>query len=141
MTHSRIKIIRFRPLELKYLQLARLLKPFEDAGVVEDFSNNPTKELELILKIYNDESAKSHYHFDHILDNGDSQETPETLFDHLHYRDETWPSLIYYFDRGEGQAPTDFHGITNHYQLQTILRMAQNRHEVSEDIKINHEKD
>ena len=141
MTHSRIKIIRFRPLELKDLQLARLLKPFEDAGVVEDFVHNPTKELDLILKIYNDESSKSHYHFDHILDNGDSQETPETLFDHLHYRDETWPSLIYYFDRGEGQAPTDFHGITNHYQLQTILRMAQNRNEVSEDIKINHEKD
>lgn len=141
MTHSRIKIIRFRQLELKYLQLARLLKPFEDAGAVEDFGHNPTKELDLILKIYNDESAKSHYHFDHILENGDSQETPETLFDHLHYRDEKWPGLIYYFDRGEGKAPTDFHGITNHYQLQNILKMAQNRNEVSEDIKIKHEKE
>lgn len=138
MTHSRIKIIRFRPLQLKHLQWARLLKPFEDAGVVQGFIPNPTSELDLVLKIFNDESAISHYHFDHILTDGSANETPETLYNHLHQLDDHWPNLIYYFDRDDG-APTDFHGISNHYQLQTILRMAQNRQEVGDDIKTTHD--
>ena len=75
------KIIRFRPLEWKDLKYAKIIKPFEDLGLVEDFStdDNLSELCELICDVSKD-YHKNHYRFDHLLHSPRSNETPSTLF-------------------------------------------------------------
>lgn len=123
-----IKIIRFRDFTIKDLQFARLIKPFEDAGLVIDFSRNTKSEVELVYDICNDHDIPS-YHFGHILLHESSHETPSTLFKHIHERDEILPTLCsYQFD---GKHRKHIEAIRNYHQLQALLGIASERGFVS----------
>ena len=54
-----IRIIRFRPLQFKDVQYAKLIKPFEDAGLVEDMEPDIQKDMALVFDVCNDIDRKS----------------------------------------------------------------------------------
>lgn len=123
-----IKIIRLRPFTVKDLQYVVLIKPFEDAGLVEEFANDPAEELELVSDICGNYSC-THYHFDNILTRTGARETPSTLFRHLHARDEHIPTLLVCHQNG--QRRQDIRAIKNYHDLQSLLGLAVNRGYVS----------
>lgn len=119
-----IKIIRLRPFTVKDLQYVVLIKPFEDAGLVEEFANDPAEELELVSDICGNYSC-THYHFDHLLTRTGARETPSTLFRHLRARDEHIPTLLVCHQNG--QRRQDIRAIKNYHDLQSLLGLAANR--------------
>lgn len=119
-----IKIIRFRPLQFKDVQYAKLIKPFEDAGLVEDMTPDVQKDMELVFDVCND-SSTCHYHFGHVLNFEKSTETPSTLYQHIHNRDEMLPTLwVYREDNGRKRK---IEAIKSCYELQALLGVALNR--------------
>ena len=59
---SNYKIILTRPLTLKELAFGRLIKPFEDKGLVEELSRDKDKQLEFFISMIRDHSVE-HKHF------------------------------------------------------------------------------
>lgn len=118
-----LKIIRLRPFTVKDLQYVVLIKPFEDAGLVEEFPNDPTEEIELVSDICDNYSC-NYYHFDHILTHTGANETPSTLFRHLHARDEHIPTLLVYHQ--DGSHRKNIRAIKNYHDLQYLLGLAAN---------------
>jgi len=116
-----LKIIRLRPFTVKDLQYVVLIKPFEDAGLVEEFPNDPAEEIELVSDICDNYSC-NYYHFNHILTHTGANETPSTLFRHLHARDDYIPTLL--ICRQDGQRRKDIHAIKNYHELQSLLGLA-----------------
>lgn len=119
-----IKIIRFRPLQFKDVQYAKLIKPFEDAGLVEDLAPDIKKDMELVFDVCND-CYSSHYHFGHVLNFEKSTETPSTLYHHIHNRDEMLPTLWAYKD--DHGRKRDIKAIRSYQDLQALLNIALNR--------------
>lgn len=128
-----IKIIRFRSFTIKDLQYVRLIKPFEDAGLVVDMSHNVKSEVELVYDICNDHDIPS-YHFGHILLHENAKETPSTLFTHIHNRDKILPTLCSY--RTDGHNRKHIEAIRNYHQLQALLGIASERGYVSNASKL-----
>lgn len=119
-----IKIIRFRPLQFKDVQYAKLIKPFEDAGLVEVRQPNIKDDLELVFDVCND-SSNCHYHFGHVLNFEKSTETPSTLFKHIYDRDSMLPTLwVYREDNGKKRK---IEAIRSCHELQALLGVALNR--------------
>lgn len=119
-----IKIIRFRPLQFKDVQYAKLIKPFEDAGLVEDMAPDIQKDMELVFDVCSD-SYNCHYHFGHVLNFEKSTETPSTLYQHIHNRDEMLPTLWAYLD--DNGHKRKIKAIRSCHELQALLNIALNR--------------
>lgn len=119
-----IKIIRFRPFGIKDLQYVRLIKPFEDAGLVIDFEHDINHELDLIYDVCND-TAITNFHYDHLLLHSKSSETPSTLFTHIHNRDEQLPILWSYHEVNGTRVRIQ--AIKNYHDLQKLLGLAAHR--------------
>lgn len=114
------KIIRFRPLQWKDLKYAKIIKPFEDQGLVEDFSENDNISdlCELIFDVSKDH-YKNHYHFDHLLHNPRSNESPSTLFLALQEKSDRLPTLWAYTEDKDGRR-RNIHAIKDHRMLQSM---------------------
>lgn len=114
------KIIRFRPLEWKDLKYAKIIKPFEDQGLVEDFSENDDLSdlCELICDVSKDHH-KNHYHFDHLLNAPRSNESPSTLFVALQEKSDRLPTLWAYTEGKDGRRK-NIHAIKDHRMLQSM---------------------
>jgi len=114
------KIIRFRPLEWKDLKYAKIIKPFEDQGLVEDFSENddPSDLCELLCDVSKD-YHKNHYHFDHLLHSTRSNESPSTLFLALQEKSDRLPTLWAYTEGKDGRRK-NIHAIKDHRMLQSM---------------------
>lgn len=114
------KIIRFRPLEWKNLKAARYLKPFEDLGLVDDFSadDNLPELVELICDVSKD-YHKNHYRYDHLLYSPRSTETPSTLFVELIEKGDRLPALWAYTEGKDGRRK-NIHAIKDHRMLQSM---------------------
>ena len=119
-----LKILRLRPFTVRDLQFVVLIKPFEDSGLVEDFARESSQEVELVADICSDYS-NTNYHFDHILLHTNANETPSTLFQHLHRRDVEIPTLIVCDD--DGYRRTHIKALKNYHELQSLLGLAANR--------------
>ena len=119
-----IKIIRFRPLQFKDVQYAKLIKPFEDAGLVEDMEPDIKKDMALVFDVCSDISD-CHYHFGHVLNFERSTETPSTLYHHIHNRDEMLPTLWVY--RDDDGYRRKIKAIRSCHELQALLNIALNR--------------
>lgn len=122
-----IKIIRFRPLQFKDVKYAKLIKPFEDAGLVEDMAPDIQKDIELVFDVCSDShnSHNIHYHFGHVLNFEKSTETPSTLYHHIHNRDEMLPTLWAYRDYNGRKRKIQ--AIKSCHELQALLNIALNR--------------
>lgn len=129
-----IKIIQFRPFELKEgtLQFVKSIKPFEDAGLVYNLPNSIKEEMDLLYDVCNDFTT-GHYGFSDILNCEKKTETPSTLFNHIHNRDETLPTLWAY--REHKGKRTGFVTIRDYHQLQSLLSVATERGYVQSDQK------
>lgn len=114
------KIIRFRPNEWKDLKSSRFIKPFEDLGLVEDFSaDDKLPELvELICDVSKD-YHKNHYGYDHLLYSSRSTETPSTLFVTLKEKSDRLPTLWAYTEGKDGRRK-NIHAIKDHRMLQSM---------------------
>ena len=114
------KIIRFRPLEWADLKYAKIIKPFEDLGLVEDFVQTDEAILELICDVTKDYN-QSHYNFDHLLYRTRLKESPSTLFEALQKKNERLPTLWAYTEERDGKRK-NIHAIKDHYMLQSMAQ-------------------
>lgn len=114
------KIIQFRPLEWKDLKYAKIIKPFEDLGLVEDFSKNDNVSdlCELICDVSTD-YQKNHYRFDHLLHHSKKDESPSTLFLAVKEKSDRLPSLWAYTEDKNGRR-RNIHAIKDHRMLQSM---------------------
>lgn len=119
-----IRIIKFREFRVTDLQFVRLIKPFEDAGLVETLPNDPQTEIELLSDVCTDQV--DHYHFSHILTKESSVETPSTVYKHIHERDDMIPTLWAYHKNKQGKR-TNITGIKTYHELQALLGVAADR--------------
>ena len=116
-----IKIIRFKPFGVKDLQFVKLINPFEDAGLVIDLPNDVKTEITLLQEICNDPNV-CNYRYSHILTTPNNRETPSSLYQHIHDRDDALPILCAYNEKNGRR--TDIHAIRTYHELQSILRVA-----------------
>ena len=116
-------IIKTRDLELKDLQFARLLKPYEDAGLVFDLPPG-NAELEFLIDMVNDNTIESEM-FEHLLNTTHPEMTPSELYHHLQRRDSHIPTL--YFARMKNDRFHDIRKIQKHQELQSVLSVLSSR--------------
>lgn len=114
------KIIRFRPLEWSDLQYAKIIKPFEDMGLVEDFVQTDAEIVELVCDVTKDYN-QNHYNFDHLLYRSKLKESPSTLFEALRENNDRLPTLWAYTLDQNGRR-RNIHAIKNHYMLQSMAQ-------------------
>lgn len=115
------KIIRFRPLceEWKNLNYAKVIKPFEDRGLVENFYETNLPELcELLCDVMTDHN-NHHYKFDHLLRETRLNESPSTLFEALKEKSERLPDLWAYTEGVNGRKK-NIYAITDPKMLQSL---------------------
>lgn len=127
-----IRILRMRDNTAKDVNFGKLLKPFEDAGLVDVFDHTPESEIELVCDICRDSRSYVHYHFDHILNNVRSSDSPSTLFKAIHNHSERIPMLISYRINKDNQR-CDIRAIKNGYEMQSLLRVAAARGYVNDN--------
>lgn len=119
-----LRIIRFRPLEFKDTQFGRLLKPFEDAGLVDVFENTEINAYQMVYDLCQN-TNEAHYHFSHFLNVEKMTECPQTVYEHLLAKDETIPTLCSVWTSRTGKK--SIYAIRDYHELQQILGYAVDR--------------
>lgn len=118
------KIIQTRPFEMKELEYGRLLKPFEDANMVEYLENTVESNIEFLIKLILDHSI-DHKHYEHILQHTHSKMTIEEIYRHLTLRDSYIPTL--YIVNDKSGIYSNFRIPKNKRDLESILKTLKSR--------------
>ena len=126
---SNYKIILTRPLTLKELAFGRLLKPFEDKGLVEELSRDKDKQLEFFISMIRDHSVE-HKHFEHILTETYPGMTVTECYQHLDRRDEYIPP-IYVVKVDENGKYYHFRKAQKHRELEALIKTLHERNIIS----------
>lgn len=126
---SNYKIILTRPLTLKELAFGRLIKPFEDKGMVEELSRDRDKQLEFFISMIRDHSIE-HKHFEHILTETYPGMTVTECYQHLDRRDEYIPP-IYVVKVDENGRYYHFRKAQKHRELEALVKTLHDRNILS----------
>lgn len=125
------KILKMRPLYLKDLQYARLLKPFEDANLVDviDESEN----LEFLIRLVNDKFEDSKDYI-HVLTKTHDNMLPSEIYEHLVKRDDYIPTLYSAYVK-DGKY-SRIQKITRYQDLQAAIARSQSRGDIEDSTKL-----
>lgn len=118
------RILRMRPFSVREVKYARYLKPFEDAGLVDDIDQNDATELELLIQMINDHNHDEK-DYNHLLVSTQPGMKPSDIYRALNLRSPIIPTL-YIVDEKDG-IYSRFIPIRNCNTLQTFLMVSESK--------------
>lgn len=118
-------IIRTRALQLPDLKYARLLKPFEDSGLVYDLPQNSACELALIYDLTMSRNTNE-TGYSNFLADPHQKMIPSDLYQDLHERKTTIPTLLIAYHTGSLHF-RNFLAVRDYHQLQSLLGTLHSR--------------
>lgn len=120
MNKVKLCILQFRDLSYKDIRFARMLKPFEDYGLVERVPKSAAFELGLLFNVLENNELPS------FLGQDKLNITPSEAFLHLHNRTDKIPLLVSCYKTEDGRY-SQFNALLVHQDLQSLIILAKSR--------------
>lgn len=125
---GKLCILRLRPLSITDIRFARMIKPFEDYGLVNDIWQDPVLTLGILhAAITQNQLAQ--------FTEGKIKMTPSKVASAILHKEATVSLLISAIKNKDGKY-SDFRYIASHQQLQGIIAQAKNRGDLPKEVKI-----
>lgn len=120
MKNKKLRLLQLKPLTLRDVCFARLLKPFEDSQLVSQVPHSALFELQLIHQAICENNLARFY--------GASCESirPSVVFENIHRRTAACPILIECYQDAAGNY-SQFRALKVHQDLQSLIAFASSR--------------
>lgn len=125
---GKLCILRLRPLSITDIRFARMIKPFEDYGLVEDIWQDPVLTLGIIHEAITQNQLAQ-------FTEGRIKMAPSGIVSAILNKEATISLLVSAIKNMDGKY-SDFRYIASHQQLQGIIAGAKDRGDLPEDVKI-----